>query len=57
MVIYYRTMSDTYLLFVPTDSDHPELWPTIFLAVNLLGPLLLVTAGLLSTAVQSRGRS
>lgn len=56
VVIYYRTMAETYLKFVPTDADNPDLWPTIFLAVNLLGPLLLVTVGLLSTAIQSRGR-
>ena len=54
VVIYYRSMADTYLKFLPTDADNPNLWPTIFLAVNLLGPLLLVTAGLLSTAVQTR---
>ena len=56
VVFYYRLMSEEYLKFVPTDADNPDLWPTIFLAVNLLGPLLLVTVGLLGTAVQGRGR-
>ena len=54
VVIYYRTMSDTYLGFLPADADNPDLWPTIFLAVNLLGPLLLITVGLLAPAVQRR---
>ena len=56
VVFYYRLMSEEYLKFVPTDADNPDLWPTIFLSVNLLGPLLLVTVGLLNTAVQGRGR-
>ena len=55
VVIYYRTMSETYLKFLPTDAGNPDLWPTVFLAVDLLGPLLLVTVGLLSTSVQRRG--
>ena len=35
--VYYRTMAETYIEFVPVDVDHPELWPMLFLAVNLVG--------------------
>ncbi len=52
VVVYYRTMADTYLGFLPTDAANPDLWPTVFLAVNLVGPLLLVTVGLLAQSVQ-----
>ena len=55
VVVYYRTMSDTYMKFIPTDETHPDMWPTIFLAVNLLGPLLLIVVGLVQTTVQRRG--
>ena len=54
LMIYYRIASDTYITFLPTDADNPDLWPTVFLAVNLLGPLALVIAGLMSNAVQRR---
>lgn len=54
VVIYYRTMPDTYMDFLPTDTANPDLWPTVFLTINLLGPLLVITAGLLAPAVQSR---
>ena len=54
VVVYYRTMTETYLQFLPTDSNNPDLWPTVFMAVNLLGPLLLVTVGLLAQGVQRR---
>ena len=55
LVIYYTTMSETYAGFLPTSTDNPELWPQLFLAVNLVGPMLLVTVGCLSAAVQTRG--
>ena len=54
VVIYYRTMPDTYLEFVPTSETNPDMWPTIFLVVNLVGPLLLITVGLIQTAVRER---
>ena len=55
MVVYYRVAWDTFIKFLPTDAANPDLWPTIFLTVNLLGPLLVTTVGLLAPAVQ-RGR-
>ena len=55
VAIYYRTMSDTYMTFLPTDAEHPDLWPSVFLVINLAGPLILMTVGLLNTAVQRRG--
>ena len=55
LAIYYRTMSATYMTFLPTNAEHPDLWPSIFLVVNLLGPLLLATVGVLQPAIQRRG--
>ena len=55
LVIYFTTMSETYLVFLPTDAANPELWPLVFLAVNLVAPMLIVTAGCLRSAVQTRG--
>ena len=55
VVIYYIHMPGTYLPMMgglPTAAPHPNLWPTVFLAVNLLGPLALITVGCLSPAVQ-----
>ena len=55
VVIYYRTMSGIYMEFVPSNEDYPDLWAAIFMVVNLLGPLVMITAGVLSTTVQRRG--
>ena len=55
VVIYYRTQSDTYMQFVPSNEAHPDMWAAIFMVVNLLGPLILITVGVLSPAVQRRG--
>ena len=55
VVIYYRILPDTYMQFLPTDADHPDLWPSVFMVVNLLGPLVLITVGLLKATVQTRG--
>ena len=52
VVIYYLTLSDTYLEFLPTDAGQPDLWPSVFLTVNLLGPLLVTTVGLAAQGVQ-----
>ena len=54
LVIYYTTMSATYITFLPTDSTNVDLWPTIFMMVNLVGPIVLATAGCLQPAVQRR---
>ena len=53
--LYYLTMQEIYLTFIPTDTANPDLWPTIFLSVNLLAPLAMITVGCLSPAVQKRG--
>ena len=55
VVLYYTTMSGTYLTFLPSDMNNPNLWPTVFLSVNLVGPILLVSVGCMSTTIQ-RGR-
>ncbi len=55
-VVYYTTMSATYLGFLPTDSDNPNLWPTIFLSVNLLGSILLVCVGCMRATIQEGRR-
>ena len=54
-VVYYTTMSSTYLDLVPSDTASPNLWPTVFVSINLIGPLLLVSAGCMRATVQ-RGR-
>ena len=54
-VLYQTSQVDTVLDFLPTDASNPDLWPTVFLAVNLLGPVLLVCAGCMKATVQ-RGR-
>ena len=54
-VVYYTTMARAYMEFLPSDTDSPNLWPTVFLAVNLLGPLVLVSAGCMRAGIQ-RGR-
>ena len=54
VVVYYRTMHETYLKFVPADTANPDMWPMIFLVMNLIGPLLLIVVGLVHTAVQER---
>ena len=54
-LVYYMTQSATYTKFVPTDSANPELWPTVFVAVNLIGPVILVSVGCIGVAVQ-KGR-
>ena len=53
--VYYSTQHSAYLALLPSDTASPELWPTVFVAVNLLGPILLVSAGCLRATVQ-RGR-
>ena len=52
VVAYYRTMSDTYMGFIPEDASNPDMWPTIFLSVNLVGPLLLATVGPITSAIR-----
>lgn len=54
-LLYYMTQSGTYVAFLPADSANPDLWPTVFVAVNLVGPVVLVSAGCIATTVQ-RGR-
>ena len=54
-IVYYSTMADVYLEFLPVRADNPDLWPTVFLSVNLIGPLLLVSAGCMRASIQ-RGR-
>ena len=56
VVIYYTTVTAVYTSLVPVDAGRPDLWPTVFLTVNLMGPLALITLGCLSPAVQ-RGDS
>ena len=57
VVIFYITMSETYLTIIPSDSDpdHPNLWATVFLAVNMLGPIVMISAGCMRATIQGGG--
>ena len=55
VVIYYTTQSAAYLALLPSDAGRPDLWPTVFVVVNFLGPLVLVTVGCLGAGVQREG--
>ena len=48
LALYYVTMAGLYMEFVPTSSEHPDMWPT----VNLVGPLLLATLGCMRASLQ-----
>lgn len=52
--IYFVTMSGTYLTFLPYDEANPDLWPSVFLSVNFLGPFILTTFGCAATGFQRR---
>ena len=52
LVLYYATQFATYTSFVPADATQPHLWPTIFLTMNLVAPLLLAAVGCMKNAVQ-----
>ena len=52
LVIYYITMQSQYLAFIPTNMDYPDLWPTLYLVINLTAPIGLVTVGIVRTALQ-----
>ena len=52
LTLYYTNMSGDYMDFVPHDPANVDFWPTVFLTVNLLGPLLLVCAGCMRATVQ-----
>ena len=54
---YYLTQSTVYLKFLPFSADHPDLWGSVFLVVNLIGPMALVTVGCIQPAIQRRGAS
>ena len=54
-VVYYTTMSAVYLTFLPSNPDIPNFWPTVYMTVNLLGPLLMVSAGCMRAAIQENG--
>ena len=54
IVVYYVTMSATYLQFIPSNDEYASLWPSVFLSVNLAGPILLITVGCAASAVQRR---
>lgn len=50
--LYYITQQGVYMGFVPTDADHPDLWPTIYMVANLAAPIGLTTLGIARHAVQ-----
>ena len=54
ILLYYTTQSAVYMTFLPTDFSNPTLWPTVFLSVNLLGPIMLAIAGCVRATVQGR---
>ena len=43
---YYIVMQPIYMEFIPLDADRPNLWPTIYMVVNLVLPIGLVIGGL-----------
>ena len=49
---YYITMQAHYLALVPTNAEYPDLWPTLYMVLNLLAPIGLVTIGVARMAVQ-----
>ena len=55
VVLYYRTMSGTYMEFLPSNETHPDMWAAVFTVVNLVGPIILISTGVLKTAVQRHG--
>ena len=55
VVCYYTTMSDAYMALLPASAEHPDLWPSAFVSVNLIGPVLLMFAGCARATIQ-RGR-
>ena len=55
IVVYYTTMGETYLELLPTSTTNPDLWPTVFLAVNLVSPMVMITAACMGNLVQRRG--
>ena len=52
LAAYYITQQATYLTFIPTDPNYPDLWATIYLVVNLVAPIGLTTTGIIRMAIQ-----
>ena len=50
--IYFITMQGQYLGFIPSNPEYPDLWPTLYIAVNLAAPIGLVTVGIVRMAIQ-----
>ena len=49
---YYIAMQSHYLVLVPANPDFPDMWATLYMVVNLLAPIGLVTVGIARMAVQ-----
>ena len=58
LALYYISMQSTYLAYVraltpdPAQAGNPDLWPTLYLVVNLGAPALLATVGIIRRGVQ-----
>ena len=52
VLIYYSTQAAIYMEFLPKDAANPNLWPDLFLYLNLVIPLFMMLIGCLSHAVQ-----
>ena len=52
LVMYYITQSATYMEFLPENAARPDFWPSIFLSINLAGPIVLTSLGCMQTTVQ-----
>ena len=50
--LYYITQQNVYLTFIPADPAYPDMWPTLYLVINLLAPIGLVTMGISRMAIQ-----
>ena len=53
---YCIVMQPTYLGYLPTNGEYPDLWPTIYMTMNLMVSIGLVIAGICRVAVQQGRR-
>ena len=50
---YCIVMQETYVGFVPASELYPDLWPTVYMTMNLALPIGLVISGICRVAVQN----
>ena len=52
IILYYITQQSVYLAFMPADPAYPDMWATLYLVINLVAPIGLVTIGIARVAIQ-----